>query len=140
MSLSFGHNDLELNHIHNVKPLVVLPYYTQIVKEYQFFYRAIAYNSLLGPLDIKEHWPRIDIINNGWMEEKNTVLELVCHTFDVDNFHHLTDFTIQYMLKCSMKDGTIERPIIQEFKNMLQVNLIHFQNMKAANDVMLTTL
>ena len=112
MSLSFGHSDLEANHIHNVKPLVGLPYYTQVVREYQFYYRAISYNTLLGPLDIKEHWPRTDIINNGWMEEKNTQLVLVAHTMDVDD--RVDNITIQYKLKCTFLDGTIERPVIEE--------------------------
>ena len=53
------------------------------------------------------------------MEEKNTMIEFVCHTFDVDDsFQHLTDFTIQYKLKCTMKDGTIKRPVIEEFNLM----------------------
>ena len=70
MLLSFGHDDLELNHIYNIKPLVALPYYTQIVKEYHYFYRSIDHNVLRGPIPERTYWPRIDIIAQGWIEEK----------------------------------------------------------------------
>ena len=125
MSLAFGHNDLELNHIHNVKPLVALPYYTQIVKEYQFYYRSISYNTLRGPLDIKEYYPRTNIINNSWIEEKNTQLVLLAHTFYVDDLlHRLSNLTIKYKLKCTFNDETVERVLIEE------VNLMPFSKDK----------
>ena len=116
MSLAFGHDDMELNHIHNVKPLVALPYYTQIVKEYQFFYRSLSHDTLRGPLDLLTHYPRIDIINNGWMEKKNTQLVLLAHTTDVDD--NISSLTIKYELKCTMLDLTIERKLIEEIDLM----------------------
>ena len=110
MSLTFGHNDLEPNHIHDIKPLVALPYYQQTVREYELFHTSISYNTLKGPIPIKDHWPRIDIIAKGWIEEKNTQLVLLAHTFDVDNV--IRSLKIKYELKCIMIDDSIERRLI----------------------------
>ena len=46
------------------------------------------------------------------MEEKNTQLVLVAHTMDLDD--NVGNITIQYKLKCTFLDGTIERPLIEE--------------------------
>ena len=116
MSLSFGHDDLELNPIHDIKPLVAPPYYTQIVNEYRFFYRDISLNVLRGPIAEKKFWPRVDIIAQDWIEEKNTQLVLLAHTFDEDT--HIPTLAIKYELKCIMKDFTVVRPIMKEFDLM----------------------
>ena len=34
MALNFGHDKLEPNHIHNVKPLVALPFYQVMVTNF----------------------------------------------------------------------------------------------------------
>ena len=130
MSLTFGHDDLEPNHIHNIKPLVALPYYQLIVKEYAFFYRSISYNTLRGPIPIKDHYPRLDIIAQSWVEEKNTQLVLLAHTFDVDNAIRVLN--IKYELKCVMLDNTVDRRVIEEFDLMPfkknPTGIVHYLN------------
>ena len=65
---------------------------------------------------LKEHWPRIDIRNNGWVERKNTQLILVGHTFDIDD--DINSLTIKYELKWTMNGQTIEKKLIEEFDLM----------------------
>ena len=83
MSLSFGHNEMERNHIHNVKPLVALPYYQLMVKYYSFAYPGMAKDVWRYPDPIGVHRPRKDVITNGF-EEGNTKHQLLTHTFDAD--------------------------------------------------------
>ena len=117
MSLSFRHDELEPNHIHNVKPLIVLPYYQLIVNNFQFVYTSgINYNVWRTPAKEKDYVPRRDMITNGWVEPKNSQLELVAHTFDNDA--NISELTMRYELMCFMRGVTIEHKLIGEFDPM----------------------
>ena len=112
MSLSFGHDDMEINHIHNIKPLVPLPYYQKMVKYYTFAYAGMAKDVWRYPGAIGAHCPRTNIITNGF-EEGNTKLQLITHTFDADT--RLLRIVIKYELRCMMKDGSVEFKDLNEF-------------------------
>ena len=113
MSLSFGHDDLKLNHIHNVKPLVALPYYQMVIKSFRFVYYGIAQGSSRNQEPEREHWPRRDILMENWVEEKNTQIQLLAHTFDADS--DIIRVVMRYEVRCIMKDGTIEYWDLDEF-------------------------
>ena len=117
MSLNFGHDELEPNHTHNVKPLVALPFYQLMATNFQFIYTA-GINYGVWRMSAKEgsHIPRRDMITNGWVEPKNSQLELYAHTFDSDD--NVTQLTMQYELVCFMLGGTIGHKLIDEFDLM----------------------
>ena len=112
MSLAFGHGDLEPNHIHDIKPLIALLYYQLMVKHYYFTYVGTERGVWRYPEPVKTHWSRRDIITYGFIE-KNTQLQLLTHTFDADT--RFLRVIIKYVLKCIMKDGTIEYKELDEF-------------------------
>ena len=115
MALKFGHDEHPPNHIHNIKPLVALPYY-QLFTTNLFKYAS--------PIRVGTNvWPKRDegvpsryIITLGWIEPKNTQFELFAHTFDGDN--NITNLTMKYELMCFMLDNTIEYKLIDEFDMM----------------------
>ena len=117
MSLAFGRDKMEPNHIHNIRPLVALPSYQLMLNNFQFVYTAgINYNVWRTSAKEKDYVPRRDIITNGWIETKNSQLELLAHTFDDDD--SITELTMRYELMCFMRDGTVEYKLIDEFDLM----------------------
>ena len=117
MALNFGHNDLEENHIHDVKPLIALPYYQVFTTNFLFKYTdGINVGVWRYPAKEGSHIPRRDMIVNGWVEEKNSQLELYAHTFDSDD--NITNLTMRYELMCFMLDGSVEFKLIEEFDIM----------------------
>ena len=117
MSLAFGHDDLEPNHIHDIKPLIALSYYQLITRNFQFIYKSgINYNVWRYPEVEMSHVPKRDIITDGWIEEKNSQLEFLAHTFDSDSV--IGELTMRYDLICLMRDGTTEYKLIDEFDLM----------------------
>ena len=40
MALELGYDDLEPNHIHNIKPMVALPYYQLFTNNFMFKYTS----------------------------------------------------------------------------------------------------
>ena len=56
------------------------------------------------------------MISLGFVEEKNTQIELFAHTFDNDD--DITNLTMRYELMCFMLDGTVEYKLISEFDMM----------------------
>ena len=99
MALNFGHNELEENHIHDVKPLIALPYYALLFNNFQFKYtHGINQGVWLMPAAEATYIPRRDIITNGYIEPKNSQIELFAHTFDDDD--NITNLTMRYVLVC----------------------------------------
>ena len=63
-----------------------------------------------------QYTPKRHIITNGWVEAKNSQLELLAHTFDNDD--NITELTMRYELMCLMLDGTTEYKLIDELDLM----------------------
>ena len=68
------------------------------------------------PAKEADYIPRRDMITLGWVEQKNSQLELYAHTFDSDD--NITNLTMRYELACFMVDGTTEYKLIDEFDIM----------------------
>ena len=117
MSLTFGHDELEPNHVHNIKPLIALPYYQLMIYKFQFIYSAgIDYNVWRQPSAEKSHIPRREVVTNGWVEAKYSELDFFAHTFDNDP--DIRELTMRYELVCLMHDGTKEYKLINKFDLM----------------------
>ena len=56
------------------------------------------------------------MITKGWIDPKNTQLELYAHTFDNDN--NIRNLTMRYELECFMLDGSKEHRLIDDFDLM----------------------
>ena len=115
MSLNFGHDEHPPNHIHNIKPLVALPYYQVFKFLYMFAYTNPAQGVEKKPDPFRSHSARWDITTT-FAEPNNTQIHLTCHTYDSDT--NVTELVNKYELRCLMKDGTIETKLIEEFDLM----------------------
>ena len=108
---------MEPNTIHDKKPLVALPYYQLMINTFNFVYElGIDHNVWRYPGIEMKHETRRDILTDGWIEEKNSQLEFLAHTFDSDS--NITTLTMRYELMCLMRDGTMEYKLIDEFDLM----------------------
>ena len=117
MALNFGHDEHPPDHIHNIKPLVALPYYQLFVTNFLFKYTdGINSNIWREPAKEVSYIPRRDIVTLGVVKQKNSVIELFAHTFDSDD--KITNLTMRYELMCFMLDGTTEYKLIEEFDIM----------------------
>ena len=83
MALNFGQDEHPPNHIHNIKPLVALPYYSPFSFTYLFSYSNPAQNVAKTPELYRDYSVRWDI-NTEYVEANNTRIHLAEHTFDYD--------------------------------------------------------
>ena len=67
------------------KPLIALPYYQLDVINHYFAYLGIQYGSWNNPEGVGEYWPRRDVVIRDLVEEKNTQIKLIEHSFDEDS-------------------------------------------------------
>ena len=113
--MNFGYDEHPPNHIHNIKPLVALPYYHVLMNNFQFNYTDdINSGQWRWPAKDFNYIPPRYMISLGYIEEKNTQLELFAHTFDIN----IQSLTMRYELMCFMLDGSIEYKLIDEFDMM----------------------
>ena len=166
MSLSFGHDELEPNHIHNVKPLVALPYNQLMVNNFQFvFSSGINYNVWRKPAVGRSYVPRRDIITNGLIcfMRVGTIGYKLIDEFDlmpykvssgmIDGMNHflfnrqklffISDIQPNYknMFKMSIRTKRTSQDLSRiDNESLLEVITLHTQLMKRMNDVMLQTL
>ena len=115
MALNFGHDEHPPNHIHNIKPLVALPYYQIFKFTYLFSYTNPGHGIVTKPLPYRSHSSRWDISTVA-VEPYNTQLGFTNHTFDSDT--NITELVMKYELRCLMRDGTIDIKLIEEFDLM----------------------
>ena len=126
MSLNFGHDEHPPNHVHNIKPLVALPYYQLIAQPFTFHYTdGINLNIWRSPSGYRDYMPTREMYTKvyndfskslvSWIIPKNTQFELYAHTFDDDNKKVIDDLTMRYEFICYMYDGTVEYKLIDEF-------------------------
>ena len=119
MALNFGYDEHPPNHVHNIKPLVALPYYQVLVTNFQLNYnQGITVGDWRWPAKDFDYIPPRYMITLGFTEEKNTQIELFAHTFDNDAHINIQSLTMRYELMCFMLDGTIEYKLIDEFDMM----------------------
>lgn len=117
MALNFGYDEHPPNHIHNIKPLVALPYYQIVVSNFLFKYTlGINVNVWREPAKEANYIPRRDIVTLNVVEPKNSQIELFAHTFDSDV--NIKSLTMRYELMCFMIDGSTEYKLIDEFDMM----------------------
>ena len=115
--MHFGYDEHPPNHVHNIKPLVALLYYQVMLNNIVFSYTdGIDAGRWRWPAKDFDYIPPRYMITLGYVEEKNTQIELFAHTFDQDN--DITSLTMRYELMCFMLDGTIEYKLISEFDMM----------------------
>ena len=64
MALNFGYDEHPPNHIHNIKPLVALPYYQLFTTSFAFFYDTLRTGNRWPALGT-DGAPRRDILTVG---------------------------------------------------------------------------